>query len=132
MEENKISINNYHSKSYDNAAAMDEVSGKIQQNTLAVNPKFINCKNYRHTTCIHARKLQTIVILFGCSWEMFFLFLSSISHLSFGLWNDNVVQDGVPAMIMWKQSTKRLEHLLEGEFSKETKFDVGSLLDYIQ
>lgn len=80
LEENKISINNYLSQSYDNAAAMDEVSGKIPQNTLAVNPKFINCKNYRHTPCVYAWKLQTIVILFGCSWEIFSFFLSSISH----------------------------------------------------
>ena len=149
LEEDKISMNDCRGQAYDNAAVMAGVRGGVQQKILEVNPKavFVNCENHSlNLACVHASEVQPVVVTFFGILEKLFTFFSS----STSRWE--VLKSFVTQTVKRQCDTRwssshdavqviheecdnviaSLQHLLEGEFSRETKSDAGSLLNSIQ
>lgn len=149
LEEDKIPISDCRGQTYDNAAVMAGVRGGVQQKIIEVNPKavFVNCENHSlNLACVHASEVQPVVVTFFGTLEKVFTFFSS----STSRWE--VLKSFVSRTVKRQCDTRwsarhdavqviyedydniiaSLEHLHEGEFSRDTKSDAGSLLNSIQ
>lgn len=149
LEEDNIAINDCRGQAYDNAAVLAGVRAGVQQRILDINPKavFVNCENHSlNLACVHASEMEPVVVtFFGVVENLFTFFSSSTSR-----WE---VLKSFTSRTVKRQCDTRwssrhdavqvihaeldnviasLEHLQEGEFSRETKCDAGSLLNSIQ
>ena len=147
MEQDKISIIDCPGQTYNSATVMAGVRGGVQQKILEVNPKviFVNCENHTLSlACVHASGVDSVVVTFfwrNCSFFFFFIYyrlemLKSFISLTVKRqcqtrWSSRY--DAVEAM--YEELDKviaSLDHLLEGDYSRDTKSDAGALLHSIQ
>ena len=149
MEQDKISIIDCRGQTYDNAVFVAGVRGGVQQKLLEVNPKtvFENCEKHSlNLACVNASGVHSVVVTFFwtsgetvhfCSsytfcWEVLKSFIfRTVKRQCQTRWSSRY--DAME--VMYEELDKifeNLDHLLEGDYSRDTKSDAGAPLHSIQ